>query len=718
MEIKTPEVENTTNFDGETFEGTLNSAKLASVMQILIRNYNSPELATLREWVSNAHDSHVEAGVKTPVKVTLPSRFSQNLIVEDFGVGMSYDQVRNVYASFLNSTKSDDNLGIGGFGIGGKSALAISDQYTMIAVKDGLKNVFVFERSSKGGLSVKAVVRDKPTDEGNGVKVTVVASNGWNFNEHQINDVLNGWRPEEVEIVGGKFESVFTDAIEFKNGVIKSAILDGKTESGNRYGYGYRSGYSKTRVLVGPVSYPMPDKVHQALRSHDNYEFAKFIDATRGDFALKMNIGDVTFPSSREVIEPTTENTVAIVAALKKFYADVQGYINAKVKNLKTIEEAYAFAHSPFIQSTQLKVIFNKRDVAKIKYNGEKYYTAQQDGDSVRIMDQTIGEAQKTSVESAKIDLVIKVTPEEAALTPDTQRKYIRATVKDELEKWMKTTDANGNRIYYHRSFGILLTTEDDELYPVTSKVVTYSEIKKAPVASVGSRARVTDAEAIKRAANEGVIAYNVESKLVRHTLLGDLVKADGPTVMFPEAGESASLVQLFNDLFGLNGQVFAVQNKRALITIKRVHKHVLTPDEYIKTLTDDQKDAVKSRLKRLKKVVRIVGDLHTLELINKLNKEDRLEENAKSLFPREVTSLAEPLWRGMVRYSYNNKQSLAAEALNQLFDFKKLREGRGSEGGLFSLLNYNGMSDTKEAAAYVNWSADRYVAANSGEQK
>jgi len=716
MEIKTPEVENTTNFDGETFEGTLNSAKLASVMQILIRNYNSPELATLREWVSNAHDSHVEAGVKTPVKVTLPSRFSQNLIVEDFGVGMSYDQVRNVYASFLNSTKAGDNFGIGGFGIGGKSALAISDQYTMIAVKDGLKNVFVFERSSKGGLSVKAVVRDKPTDEGNGVKVTVVASNGWNFNEHQINDVLNGWRPEEVEIVGGKFTSVFSDAIEFKHGVIKSEIIDGKTNSGLRYGY--RSGYSKIRVLVGPVSYPMPDKVHQALRSRDNYEFVKFIDATRGDFAIRMNIGDVTFPSSREVIEPTTENTEAVIKALKKFYAEVQGYIDAKVKNLKTIEEAYAFAHSPFIQSASLKVLFNGRDVTQIKYVGQKHYTAQQDGDSVRIMDQTLGDAHMTSVESSKIDLIVKVTAEEAALTPDTQRKYIRATVKDELDKWLKTTDANGSRIYHHRSFGILLTTEDDELYPVTSKVVTYSEIKKAPVASAGSRARVTDAEAIKRAANEGVIAYNVETKRVGHALLGDLVKADGPTVMFPEGGESTSLVQIFNELFELKGQVFAVQNKRALITIKRVHKHVLTPEEYIKTLTAEQKDAVKSRLKRLKRAVRIVNDLHTLELIDKLNKEDRLEANAKKLFPAELTTLAEPLWRSMVRYSYNTKQSQAAEALNQLFDFKKLRESRGDDGGLFSLLNYNGMSDKKEAAAYVNWSADRYIAANAGEQK
>lgn len=715
MEIKTPEVENTTNFDGETFEGTLNSAKLASVMQILIRNYNSPELATLREWVSNAHDSHVEAGVKTPVKVTLPSRFSQNLIVEDFGVGMSYDQVRNVYASFLNSTKSGDNFGIGGFGIGGKSALAISDQYTMVAVKDGLKNVFVFERSSKGGLSVKAVVRDKPTDEGNGVKVTVVASNGWNFSENQINEVLNGWRPEEVELVNGNFTSVFTDAIEFKHGVIKSEIIDGKGAVRTRYGY--RS--PKTRVLVGPVSYPMPDKVHQTLRTHDNYEYAKFIDATRGEFALKMNIGDVTFPSSREVIEPSAENTEAIVKALKEFVSEVQGYIDDKSKNLKTIEEAYAFGHSPFIQHAQLKVLFNGRDVTQISYVGQKHYTAHRDGSSVRIMDESRFMTTDTvKVESSKIDLIIKVTAAEASLTPDTQRKYIRSVVNDELSKWINKTDANGNRIYNNRGFGILLTTEDDELYPVTSKIVTYSEIKKAPVTSAASRTRVTDTEAIKRAALEPVFAVNAESKRVGNTRLGDLVKADGPTVMFTEGGETSSLVFLFNDLFDLNGQVFAVQNKRALITIKRVHKHVLSPQEYIDTLSLEQKEAVKNRLKRFKKAARIAKEMRTLEFIGKLDRSNLLSDNAKALFPADVTRLAEPLWRGMVLYSYNSKSSDASAALKAIFDFDKLRADRGrNHGGVFSLLTNNGSEDSAEAAAYVNWSADRYMAEKAAEQ-
>lgn len=714
MEIKTPEVENTTNFDGETFEGTLNSAKLASVMQILIRNYNSPELATLREWVSNAHDSHVEAGVKTPVKVTLPSRFSQNLIVEDFGVGMSYDQVRNVYASFLNSTKSGDNFGIGGFGIGGKSALAISDQYTMVAVKDGLKNVFVFERSSKGGLSVKAVVRDKPTDEGNGVKVTVVASNGWNFSEHQINEVLNGWRPEEVELVNGNFTSVFTDAIEFEHGVIKSEIIDGKGTVSTRYGY--RS--PKTRVLVGPVSYPMPDKVHQTLRTHDNYEYAKFIDATRGEFALKMNIGDVTFPSSREVIEPSAENTEAIVKALKDFVSEVQGYIDAKTKNLKTIEEAYAFGHSPFIQHAQLKVLFNGRDVTKIKYVGQKYYTAQPDNGSVRIMDQKLRDNNSVVVESSNVDLIIKVTEAEAALTPDTQRKYIRSAVSEELTKWMNAKDVNGNRVHHYRSFGILLTTEDDELYPVTSKIVSYSEIRKAPTSSAASRTRVTDTEAIRRAALEPVFAVKAEGKRVGNTRLGDLVKADGPTVMFTEGGETSSLVLLFNDLFDLNGQVFAVQNKRALITIKRVHKHVLSPQEYIDTLSLEQKEAVKNRLKRFRKAARIAKEMRTLEFIGKLDSSNLLSDNAKALFPADVTRLAEPLWRGMVLYSYNSKSSDASAALKAIFDFDKLRADRGrNHGGAFSLLSYNGSEDSAEAAAYVNWSADRYMAEKADEQ-
>jgi HSP90 family molecular chaperone len=63
MKLEQVAVNNTSNFAGETFEGAIDVTKLSSILSLLIRNYNSPELATLREWVSNAHDSHKEAGV-------------------------------------------------------------------------------------------------------------------------------------------------------------------------------------------------------------------------------------------------------------------------------------------------------------------------------------------------------------------------------------------------------------------------------------------------------------------------------------------------------------------------------------------------------------------------------------------------------------------------------------------------------------------------------
>jgi hypothetical protein len=207
----------------------------------------------------------------------------------------------------------------------------------MTAVKDGLKNVFIFERSDNGGLAVKPIVRDRPTDEHSGVKVSVAVSSSWNFNKQQIDAVLEGWAADEIELVNGDFTSFHQDALEFKHGFVKNEVFDSSTEQPYRSGWGYQR--SKARVFVGPVSYPLPDKVSQAL-THDD-KFRKFNSATGERFAIKVKIGDVTFPSSREVIEPTDSNIAVILAQFKKLYAEVEAHVNKRVANFATVEEAY-----------------------------------------------------------------------------------------------------------------------------------------------------------------------------------------------------------------------------------------------------------------------------------------------------------------------------------------------------------------------------------------
>ena len=89
--------------------------------------YSNRVGTVVREITSNCFDSHIEAGVNTPVVIRKTHDTTDDthyVSFIDFGVGMSPDRVENIYGVYFESTKRDNNDEIGGFGIGGKTPLA------------------------------------------------------------------------------------------------------------------------------------------------------------------------------------------------------------------------------------------------------------------------------------------------------------------------------------------------------------------------------------------------------------------------------------------------------------------------------------------------------------------------------------------------------------------------------------------------------------------
>lgn len=701
MKITTEPVNNTTNFDGEVFEAKLNTAKLSSVMQILIRNYNSPELATLREWVSNGHDSHIAAGIKKPVRVTLPSKFASNLVVEDFGIGMSYEDVRDVYATFLSSTKDENNEGIGGFGIGGKSALAIADQYSMVAIKDGLKNVFLFERSDNGGLAVKSVVRDAPTEDPTGVKVTVSTSKNWNFDKRQISAVLEGWTADEVELTNSEFDSFYSKSIEFPHGLVEKQVFDENAVNNNR-GYGY--GRLGSRVFVGPVSYPIPEQAARELMS--SQKFSAFAQATNHQFAVKVGIGEVTFPSSREVIEPSEANIAVILKAFKKLYAEVEEHVNNRVATFKSIEEAYKFSTSHFVNSSNMTIVYEGRQLTKINYTGVKafYIERSHQEDNVKLF-----EDKTLEYKSSAVDVVIRVSDEDAALSPETYRKYIRSAVTDHYLESRKTAQ-------YHRGhYTILLTTDKDDLHPVTSKVFDFTELRKTPVAksSSSSSPRITDAEALSRANRESGAA-DVKGTM-KGVLFGDFYTEGTVPILLTKDDDAIATARLFGNVFGVQNRIFVAANKRSIITLKRAYPSSITLTEYLEEVPKAELDAAKARFKDLNKLLKVVelGRSGGTSLIQTMKNAKLLNDKADALFRDDLLVLVEDATRVFTRYRYGQKdQTESFKAAAVLIDVEKFKERQYVDRkGPFSLVNFRDYNNQEELAAYINWSADRHFA-------
>lgn len=134
--------------------------------------YSNPTLAIVRELLTNAYDSHKAAGKEdTPIKVNLPSYMEPNFIIRDYGIGLSKEDVLELYTTFFDSTKSSSNDFTGCFGLGSKTPFSYTSSFSVISYWNGTKYFFI--ATKKDGLPHIYAVREEPTDEPNGLEVSI-----------------------------------------------------------------------------------------------------------------------------------------------------------------------------------------------------------------------------------------------------------------------------------------------------------------------------------------------------------------------------------------------------------------------------------------------------------------------------------------------------------------------------------------------------------------
>lgn len=111
--------------------------------------YTDSKVAAMREYVTNARDTHIKHGVKRPVLIMVSGG---EFVVRDFGPGLSTKGMEDSFLACCSTTKDNTNDQYGTFGIGALAALAYSDMFEVISYHNGTKTVYTI-RNSEGSPS-------------------------------------------------------------------------------------------------------------------------------------------------------------------------------------------------------------------------------------------------------------------------------------------------------------------------------------------------------------------------------------------------------------------------------------------------------------------------------------------------------------------------------------------------------------------------------------
>lgn len=303
-------VEVTSTLTGTTIAMGIDPGAMAHLMNLLTDLYSDPEAAIIREISTNAADAHVEAGQIRPIEVSTPSALSPFFRVRDFGIGLTVTDIHEIYSQYGASTKRGTNDQVGMLGLGCKSPLTYSDQFTLSSVKDGVKITVIVSRDEHGTGGM-TVLETETTDAPDGTEVVIPAKRHNNLHE-KAEEFFSVWPFGSVLLNGEeppRFEGLkVTDNIY---------IVEGES-----------------RVVMGNVAYPA--------------DFSLARPAGLGhmlpiSLLAFVPIGDVLFTPSREALNidaPATKATLGRVAA--EYSAAIPAAAQAAVDAEPSAPEALA----------------------------------------------------------------------------------------------------------------------------------------------------------------------------------------------------------------------------------------------------------------------------------------------------------------------------------------------------------------------------------------
>jgi hypothetical protein len=275
------------------------------VMGLLSGLYSDIPFAICREYMSNALDGYARlpqgSEIRPPV-LHLPNALEPYLGFSDYGSGMDFSTTWDVFTSYGASTKRDDNVEVGGFGLGCKTAFCYADQWTLQSRYAGECHVFSAMKDEEGVPSLVHLFTS-PTDEPNGVSIEIpVRTEDFGKFAEAAKRML-AYFPIDCKVVGAT-----GFAAPKPSYIIRAATW------GMRRPTPGTSGDSK--IVMGNVPYPISSNTLLTLGGFS------YGDLNGLSIDLYVPIGAVSIVPSREALQFTEHTNAGITTACKTMMAE------------------------------------------------------------------------------------------------------------------------------------------------------------------------------------------------------------------------------------------------------------------------------------------------------------------------------------------------------------------------------------------------------------
>jgi hypothetical protein len=281
-------------------KSTIADKDLGLALTMVSKNlYSDPIGSFIRELTSNAVDANVDANIDEPVLIKIYKETDDDIdsyYIEfrDNGTGMSEETFKDIYMSWFNSDKRDNNDKMGGWGLGSKSPLAYVSHFEIITRYNGIK--YEYSLTNEGVNPTAKLLNKSETEEPNGTTVKVAIANE--------DDVYKVNQAAERQLA------------YFNNVYVRDEIYyyDNNFKIYNKGKWQIRTGkrpFSTMHICLGQVAYPI------------NWEVLD-IEPIRVPVALNFNVGDLPVTLSREEINYTDATKELIKSRIQEMEDEIQ----------------------------------------------------------------------------------------------------------------------------------------------------------------------------------------------------------------------------------------------------------------------------------------------------------------------------------------------------------------------------------------------------------